>query len=114
MHELGIVFSILDAVEKVGRENRLRRVSSVTLELGEVSGVLDAYLQDCWKWAAARSDLLRDAVLRAEALPAVTRCQDCGAAYPTVAYGRICPACRSGNTALVTGNEINIKEIEAC
>ena len=114
MHELGIVFSIIGAVEKVGRENRLRRVSSVTLELGEVSGVLDRYLQDCWKWAAARSDLLRGAALRTETLPAVTRCGDCGNAYSTVAYGRLCPACGSENTALAAGDEINIKEIEAC
>ena len=32
----------------------------------------------------------------------------------TVRYGRICPYCGSGNTFLVTGNEYNSKEIEAC
>ena len=40
MHELGIVFHIIRSVEDVARENNLRRVSSVTLELGEVSGCL--------------------------------------------------------------------------
>ena len=39
MHELGIVFHIIDSIEEVGRQNKLRRVSTVTLELGEVSGV---------------------------------------------------------------------------
>jgi hydrogenase nickel incorporation protein HypA/HybF len=28
-------------------------------------------------------------------------------------YKKICPYCGSGNTFLVTGNEYNIKEIEA-
>ena len=28
-------------------------------------------------------------------------------------YKKICPYCQSGNTFLVTGNEYNIKEIEA-
>ena len=34
MHELGIVFHIIDSIEEVGRQNKLRRVSTVTLELG--------------------------------------------------------------------------------
>ena len=59
MHELGIVFHIIDSLEAVGKENRLMKVGSVTLELGEVSGVVDSYLKDCWKWAADKSDLLR-------------------------------------------------------
>ena len=58
MHELGIVFHIIDSIEEVGRQNKLRRVSTVTLELGEVSGVVHTYLEDCWHWAAARSQLL--------------------------------------------------------
>jgi hydrogenase nickel incorporation protein HypA/HybF len=28
-------------------------------------------------------------------------------------YGKECPYCHSGNTFLVTGNQYNIKEIEA-
>ena len=29
MHELGIVFHIIDSIEEVGRQNKLRRVSTV-------------------------------------------------------------------------------------
>ena len=57
MHELGIVFHIIDSVERVGRENDLAHVSAVTLELGEVSTVVDTYLQDCWRWAADRTPI---------------------------------------------------------
>ena len=60
MHELGIVFHIIDSLEEVGRQNQLIKVSNVTLEIGEVRGVVDSYLEDCWKWAANRSELLRD------------------------------------------------------
>lgn len=51
MHELGIVFHIINEIEDVGKENKLETVSSVTVEIGEVSGVLHDYLEDCWKWA---------------------------------------------------------------
>ena len=37
MHELGS-FSIIKTVERVGTENKLTMVSTVTLELGEVPG----------------------------------------------------------------------------
>ena len=55
MHELGIVFHIIRTVEDVAKENHVARIQRVTLQLGEVSGVVESYLQDCWKWAAAKS-----------------------------------------------------------
>lgn len=59
MHELGIVFHIIRSVEEIGRQNGRQAGHAVTLELGEVSGVLEDYLQDCWNWAAAKSEMLR-------------------------------------------------------
>ena len=111
MHELGIVFHIIRSVEGVARENNLRRVSSVTLELGEVSGVIPSYLTDCWGWACAKSDLMRGAELVVEEVPAVTYCEACGSTYGTVEHGRICPHCGSERTYLIQGDETTIKEI---
>ena len=113
MHELGIVFHIIGGVERVAAENNLEKVSAVVLELGEVSGVVPDYLTDCWRWAAAKTELVSGSELRIETLPAFTHCDDCGGDYPTVAHGRTCPRCQSGNTWLLTGNEVSIKEIEA-
>ena len=58
MHELGIVFHVIRAVENIGREQGLTDVASVTLELGQVSGVVPHELESCWKWAAARTELM--------------------------------------------------------
>ena len=113
MHELGIVFHIIKSVERVAAENDLEKVSAVVLELGEVSGVVPDYLTDCWKWATAKTELVEGSELRIETLPAATHCDGCGRDYPTVAHGKTCPHCQSGNTWLLTGNEVNIKEIEA-
>lgn len=112
MHELGVVFHILDTLERVAVENQVERISAVTLELGEVSTVIPRYLSNCWKWASEKSDLVRGAALTIETIPAVTYCQDCGREYRTVAHGRTCPYCGSGSTYLLWGNEFMIKEIE--
>lgn len=113
MHELGIVFHIIRSVEQVAADNRLEKVSAVVLEVGEVSGVVPDYLTDCWKWAAAKTGLVSGSELRIETLRAVTHCDGCGRDYPTVAHGKTCPHCGSGETWLLTGSEVNIKELEA-
>ena len=66
MHELGIVFHIIDSLEKIGGQHRLERIASVTLEIGEVSGVVESYLRDCWRWASDKSALLAGAELYVE------------------------------------------------
>ena len=114
MHEVGIVFHVIRHVEQVGQAHGLSAVRRVTLELGEVSGVVGEYVTDCWKGAAAKSPLLQDAALEIETITAVTFCQGCNQTYETVQYGRICPYCASEDTYLLVGNEVNIKEIEAC
>ena len=111
MHELGIVFSIMNTLEDVAKENQLDAIQSVTVEVGEVSAVIPEYLTDCWGWARKKRELMQNCRLLVETLPAVTHCGGCGEDYPTVEYGRICPHCGSEKTWLLTGNEINIKEI---
>lgn len=63
MHELGIVFHVIKSVEKIGEENGLTNVASVTLELGEVSGAIPHELESCWNWAVKKTELLPDDVL---------------------------------------------------
>ena len=113
MHELGVVFKVIQQVEEIAAENDVTRVEKVTLSLGEVSSVIPEYLMDCWKWAVKRTEVMKEAVLDIETIPAVTHCDGCGQDYPTVQHGKICPFCGSGETWLVQGNEFIIKQIEA-
>lgn len=115
MHELGVVFHVIKMVEDICTENNLTQVESVTLELGEVSTVIESYLQDVWKWAVEkRSEHMHGCKLLVETIPAITFCEDCKQEYSTVEHGKICPHCGSENTYLLQGNEFTIKEISAC
>ena len=111
MHELGVVFYIADSVERIAAENQASHVNKVVLQIGEVSMIINDYLEDCWKWNAKRRPMLADCTLEIEAIPAITYCEDCGEKYETVAHGRTCPCCQSERTYLVQGNETEIKEI---
>lgn len=112
MHELGIVYHIIRDVENVARANGVRRVSSVTLLLGEVSGVVPDLLLDAWRWAADKKPITEGAELIVEPVAAVTHCEVCGQDYATVEHGKICPHCGSGDTYLLQGQEVMIKQIE--
>ena len=113
MHELGVVFHMIDILEELGEENSLSSIGKVTLNLGEVSGVLPDYLIDCWNWAVNKNDLLRGAELEVVPVHAVTVCNSCGKTYATLEYGKTCPHCQSLDTELLHGLEIEIESIEA-
>ena len=106
MHELGIVFYIIRDVKQAAEEHGVGHVNAV------VSTVIPEYLTDCWRWAADKEEILKGCELKINMVPAVTHCDGCGADYPTVAHGKTCPHCGSGDTWLLRGREVEIKEIE--
>lgn len=112
MHELGVTFYVIKDVKKVALENNINKVNQVTLEIGEVSGVIHEQLIDCWNWAVKKEPVLEGASLKIETIKAVTYCESCKGEYETVIYGKTCPYCNSANTYLKTGNEFMIKDIE--
>ncbi|MBQ9369719.1 MAG: hydrogenase maturation nickel metallochaperone HypA [Clostridia bacterium] len=113
MHELGIVKHVIKTLHDVALENNVRRIGSVTLEVGEVSGVVLDQLVDCWNYFREKDELVKGAPLFVERVPAVTFCTTCEKEYPTVAHGKTCPHCGSTETYLLRGNEFSIKQIEA-
>ena len=113
MHEMGIVLHLAKTLDETAAEEHLARIGSVTLQVGEVSGILTDYFQECWDYFKVRHPVLKDSELILETIPAVTWCDNCKRTYETVKYGRECPYCHSGETWLLRGNECIIKEIEA-
>ena len=113
MHELGIVMHVAKTLDEVAEENKLTEISSVTLQVGEVAGILNDYFLDCWDYFKVKYEVIKNCEMKIEMIPAVTFCEDCKQEYETVKYGRICPYCGSEHTYLVVGNECIIKEITA-
>lgn len=111
MHELSVVFHVAKMVEDIAKKNNVKEVKRVVLEVGEVSLIVHADLQDCWAWNRKKSEVLKNAVLEVETIKAVTLCESCGKTYSTLEFAKVCPYCKSMNTHLVQGREINLKEI---
>ena len=113
MHELGVVKHVMKTLVDVAAENDVSHIGSVTLQIGEVSGIINHLITDCWSYFADKDPLFKGSELKIEQIKAVTFCEDCKKEYETVKYGKICPFCGSEHTFLICGNEFEIKEIEA-
>lgn len=111
MHELGIVVRVIEQVEKVAEENNVSEVVKLTLEVGEVSGIVPDLFTDCFEWSKKKSKYLQNCELELIILEAISYCRDCKETYKTTEYAKQCPHCGSTDTYLVSGNEISIKDI---
>ncbi len=113
MHELGIVFEIVKRVELAAVENLLALpdIAAVVVEVGEASTIVPKYLRECWPAAIDGTDL-KDAELDVEIIVATVRCKACGNVYEYLNRGKVCPDCGSPECVMVTGQELNIREIQ--
>lgn len=112
MHELGIVMQVIEQVEKVAEDNDVTEVLTLNMEIGEVSSVVPALFTDCFDWAKKKTKHMQETKLEMIILEGISYCQDCRQTYKTTSSAKKCPHCGSFHTYLVTGNEVNIRDIE--
>ena len=113
MHEMGIVIHLAKTLDDFAKENNVTKVGSVTLSVGEVSGIVTDLFIEAWDYFKQKHPILNESKLNIETIPAITHCDSCNQNYKTIPNGRICPNCASQETWLIQGNECIIKEIEA-
>jgi len=108
MHEMSIAQGIIDlCLEHAGG----RRVTSLNIEIGELSSVVPEAIEFCFE-ACSRKTLLEDARLNIIRVPGIGQCQECGRETPlTELYGS-CGHCGSHLVSIVAGEELLVREIE--
>jgi hydrogenase nickel incorporation protein HypA/HybF len=108
MHELSITQGVVDICES---SSAGRRVTSVTLEIGELSGVIPDAVEFCFE-ACTRDTPLEGARLIINRIPARGKCDDCSAEFSLRAYYESCPVCASCRVTILSGEELRVKELE--
>ena len=112
MHELGIVVHVINQIEKLAKEKKVNKVVELTLEVGEVSGVVKEYFIDAFNWAIKKTEYMKECKLVYITIQGISYCEDCKQTYPTTEHGKECPHCHSGHTYLVTGSDVVIKNFK--
>ena len=108
MHEMSITQGIIDlCLEHAGG----RRVTSVDVEIGELSSVVPEAIEFCFE-ACSRETALEGARLNIIRVPCAGQCQECGRETALVELYDTCQHCGSSRVTIVSGEELRVREIE--
>ena len=112
MHELGICDALLKMVRNIAAEESLEEITRITVEVGSLSGVVPAYMSDCWE-AVTDGTELAEVEFVVEELEGTARCLDCGEEFPADGNRLRCPSCGGEKLTPLTGRDLTLKEILA-
>ena len=112
MHEVGIISAMLKTIEGVMEEENLTKVEKIVLQVGELSGVLPRYMQECFP-AAVYKTRFQDTRLELDIVPGIARCNRCEMEFNGLKYDLTCPTCGNRDDfERLSGDELIIKEIQ--
>jgi hydrogenase nickel incorporation protein HypA/HybF len=111
MHELSVAQSIVDIVlQHLPKEDHVA-VKSVGLRLGEMAGIVPDSLEFCFS-AITQGTPLEGATLAIEHVPLRAHCNDCGVDGNIEPTLFACPTCGGRSLVILSGREMQVKDIE--
>jgi len=111
MHELSLCEDLIRQVTGLARQHKARSVACVRVQIGMLAGVEPLLLESAF--SIARAGTVADqAEMFTEIVPPVVSCRACGAEAEVPASNLRCPACGSGDTRLVRGEELILAQVE--
>jgi hydrogenase nickel incorporation protein HypA/HybF len=111
MHELAVCQALIEQVERVARQNDARRVVSIVITVGPLSGVEPQLLEHAYPLAAAGT-IAEHASLVVEAVPVKVGCRECGAETEAQPNAIVCAACGSWRVDVTGGEEMLLRRVE--
>ena len=111
MHEIGVLYKLLEQVQAVAEANRVKRVQAIELELGELSGMLPEFFEQYYEPATENKPLFQGSKLIIKTVPGEGLCTDCGALYNVMRFEGQCPKCKSRNKKIIGGRDLIVKNI---
>jgi len=111
MHELSVCQALIEQVEAVAREQNAAQVLLIRLGIGPLSGVEPQLLEQAFYIARAGS-IAADAELQVNSLPIQVSCRACGAVSEAQAARLVCAVCGDWHTTLVSGDELQLTQVE--
>jgi len=105
---------ILDIVLRHANTNRVNRLISIQLKIGELSDLENEWIQKYFDYLS-KDTIAKDAKLKIERTPVVMKCNECEHSFE-VNIKEIkdieCPECAHEKCTLMSGREYYIKDME--
>lgn len=111
MHELSLVASVFEVLEEEAGKHGARRVLSVVLRVGVMSGVVPDLLESAFE-TYKKGTIAETARLEIVAVPVKLRCPGCGGEAVREDSDFSCAACGSRRVEIVEGRDLFVERIE--
>ncbi len=105
MHEVSLVRSLLEQVDRIVIEQDGRAAVEVRVEIGPLSGVEPLLLKEAFAQLAGNGTLIIDEV------PLTARCDSCHTEFELETFGFVCPHCDSRETSIVRGDTFRLMSV---
>ena len=110
MHEIGVVRQVIRTVEEFAKENDIKEVTGIVLDIGELSLVIPKYIDDIYKFTV-KGTILENAELTMNVIPGMAECEECDEIFNVIEHEGYCPNCGSFEKEILSGRDFLIKEI---
>jgi hydrogenase nickel incorporation protein HypA/HybF len=111
MHELSIVASLFELLEEKAKEKKAKKIVTVTLKVGALSGVVPEFLETAFN-LYKKDTIASDSTLKIKDVPLKIRCQQCGTEIVKDDFVFICEKCDSRELETLSGTELLLEKIE--
>jgi hydrogenase nickel incorporation protein HypA/HybF len=111
MHELAICQALIEQVQRVARDNAARRIVSITVSVGPLSGVEPQLLEHAYPLAAAGT-VAEEARLVVVTVPVRVRCRSCQAESEAASNRLLCGRCNDWQVDVIAGEEMLLQRVE--
>ena len=101
----------MSQVEKIAHDNCAKRVASITLGMGPLSGVEEGLLRHAYPVASAGT-LAEGAELIIQSTQVCVRCSKCGKETTVKPNHLVCGHCNDWQTELISGDELMLMQLE--
>lgn len=110
MHELSVVQAFAQLAESYASQYPDEKVAYVTLQIGEMTGVIPKYVRSYYPDVVAGT-ILEGSEVRIEEEPALAFCRDCGNTFQPKQRNDPCTRCLGLNYEIIEGDKILLKDI---
>ncbi len=113
MHEASLVMSMMNSLNRVAEREKAKRITKVYVKIGRMSGVVVDSFRFAFEALKVENPLTNSAELVIEECPLIYECLNCGKRFETDEfYFPECPECGSVNLKAVSGEELEVTNIE--
>lgn len=110
MHELSITQSVLEIALRHAEEADAKRITRLTLVIGELSSIVDESIQFYWD-IISEDTIAEGAELHFKRIQGTLRCLACGHTFP-LNEDYACPKCGSHQAIVNGGDDFRLESIE--